>query len=185
MYPPEPTSGAAVGASRAVVHACARFTSPSAACTTSRRVHKDSTASLPQSQPPLHAVRGYSTVCHFRQRKQLWNCSQLHLPFRRVIRLSGRGWRELHDWAAEQQQPLRFVALHRAQQCRPAELCSGRRLASRRECCARLRYPRGACTPASAKWGMCGAPLQSVPRTQSRTLCLPPGELAKLCQAGL
>ena len=34
-----------------------------------------------------------------------------------VIHLSdgGRGWRELHDWAAEQQQPMRFAALRRAQ----------------------------------------------------------------------
>ena len=65
---------------------CARIISPSAVCTTSRRLHKDSTASLPQSgrRPPLHLARGVIRygMGYFRRRKQLWGCSQLHLPCR-------------------------------------------------------------------------------------------------------
>jgi len=105
---PEQTSDGAALWRLASRHACcARFISPSAACTTSRRLHKDSTASLPQSQPPLHLARGYIRYAmgYFRLRKQLWDCSQLHLPCRRdhpSVRCR-EGWRELHDGAAEQQ----------------------------------------------------------------------------------
>ena len=105
---PEQTSDGAALWRLASRHACcARSISPSAACTTSRRLHKDSTASLPQSQPPLHLARGYIRYAmgYFRLRKQLWDCSQLHLPCRRdhpSVRCR-EGWRELHDGAAEQQ----------------------------------------------------------------------------------
>jgi len=59
----------------------------------------------------------------------------------------------LHDWAAEQQKPVRFIALHRVQKLRPANLppeqttnAAGRRLASRRVCCARFVSPSAMCT---------------------------------------
>ena len=61
---------------------------------------------------------------HCRRRKQLWDCSQLHLPCRRGViscPIAGSAG-EIHNRAAEQQQPVRFIALHRAQQCRPADL---------------------------------------------------------------
>jgi len=50
--------------------------------------HKDSITPLPQpgQQPPLHLARGVirCVAGHFRLRKQLWDCSQLHLPYRWV-----------------------------------------------------------------------------------------------------
>jgi hypothetical protein len=58
----------------------------------SRWCHKDSIAPLPQpgQQPPLHLARGVIrfAASHCRRRKQLWDCSQLHLPCRGVIQLS-------------------------------------------------------------------------------------------------
>ena len=150
----------------------------------------------PGQQPPLHLGRGYKRYAagHCRRRKQLWDCRQLHLPGRLgcstcQVQEGVEGIARLGSRAAA------TVAIRRAASCAVVppgrftlgtdELCSSRRLASRRVCCARLYdTPGRVCTPASAKWGVGGAPLQAVPHTQSRTLCLPPGELAKLCQAG-
>jgi len=112
---------AAVGAPRAVVHAAHDYNFSERRVHPSRRLHKDSIALLPQpsQQQPLHLAHGCIkyTAGRFRRRQQLWDCSQLHLPCRwgnPSVRCR-EGRRELQDWAAEQQQPMRLIALHRAQ----------------------------------------------------------------------
>ena len=114
-------------------------------------------------QGPQHSytvARGYILCAagHFRRREQLWDCSQLHLPCRRVHHLSdaGSGRRELHDRAAG---AAATDAIHRAAPCAVAppgqftcgtdELCGGRRPASRHGCCARFLSPSAVCTPAN------------------------------------
>ena len=105
---PEQTSDGAALWRLASRHACcARFISPSAACTTSRRLHKDSTAPLPQSHPPLHLARGIFGTPRgmFGGGSSLGTAASCTCRVAGVIHLSdaGRGWRELHDGAAEQQ----------------------------------------------------------------------------------
>jgi hypothetical protein len=82
-------------------------------------LHKDSTVSLPQSQPPCTsraAIFGMPWDISGNE-SSFGTAASCICRVAGVIHLSdgGRGWRELHDWAAEQQQPMRFAALHRAQ----------------------------------------------------------------------
>ena len=129
---------------------CARIVSPSAVCTAADDDTKDSIAPLsqPGQQPPLHLARGVTrhTAGHFRRREQLWVCSRLHRPCRwgnSAVRCRCRRWRNTQSGS----RAAAASASHRAAPCAVVppgrltpgtdELCSGRRLASRRVCCAR------------------------------------------------
>jgi len=141
----------------------------------------------PGQQPPLHLGRGYKRYAagHCRRRKQLWDCRQLHLPGRLgcstcQVQEGVEGIARLGSRAAA------TVAIRRAASCAVVppgrftfgtdELCSSRRLASRRVCCARLRYPRARVHPSKRKVGRgrC-APASSAPHTVSNTLFTPRG----------
>ena len=137
---------------------CARFISPSAACTSRRTTQGFDCLAAPVAAA-LHLARGYIryAVGHFRQRKQLWDCSQLHLP-RRWGNSSVR-WREgVEGIARLGSRAAATDAICGAAPCalvlpcpftpETAELCSGRRLASRRVCCARIVSPSAVCTAA-------------------------------------
>jgi len=129
---------------------CARIVSPSAVCTAADDDTKDSIAPLsqPGQQPPLHLARGVTrhAAGHFRRREQLWVCSRLHRPCRwgnSAVRCRCRRWRNTQSGS----RAAAASAIHRAAPCAVVppgrltpgtdELCSGRRLASRRVCCAR------------------------------------------------
>jgi hypothetical protein len=159
--PPEPASDAAVGASRAAMHACARFTSPSAACTTSRRVHEDSTVSLPQSQPPCTpraAIFGTPWDISGSERS-FGTAASCICRVAGVILCQMQGGGGGNCTIGQQGSSAAATdAICGAAPCAivllgpftpgAAEMCSGRRLASRRVCCARIVSPSAVRTAA-------------------------------------
>jgi hypothetical protein len=159
--PPEPASDAAVGASRAAMHACARFTSPSAACTTSRRVHEDSTVSLPQSQPPCTpraaifgtpwdisgSERSFGTAASCICRVAGVILCQMQGGGGGNCTIGQQGSSAAATDAICGAAPCAIVLLSPFTPG-AAEMCSGRRLASRRVCCARIVSPSAVRTAA-------------------------------------
>ena len=159
--PPEQTRSAAVAPREP--SCSARIISPSAVCTTSRRLHKDSTASLPQSgrRPPLHLARGVIRygMGYFRRRKQLWGCSQLHLPCRwgnSSVRCR-EGMEGINCTIGQQSSSNRCdssrctvrssaTRLFNPGAAGTDKLCSVTRPASRHVSCARLISPSFVCT---------------------------------------
>ena len=107
---------------------CARLLSPSAVCTPAddhTRTRSSSCPSPASTRPcTSHAAINRMSRAITGGGSSFRTAASCICRVAGVIHLSdaGRGWRELHDWAAEQQQPLRFVALHRAQYLRPAHL---------------------------------------------------------------
>jgi hypothetical protein len=159
--PPEPASDAAVGTSRAAMHACARFTSPSAACTTSRRVHEDSTVSLPQSQPPCTpraaifgtpwdisgSERSFGTAASCICRVAGVILCQMQGGGGGNCTIGQQGSSAAATDAICGAAPCAIVLLSPFTPG-AAEMCSGRRLASRRVCCARIVSPSAVRTAA-------------------------------------
>ena len=129
---------------------------------------------------PLHLARGYKrhAMGNFRRRKQLWDCSQLHVPCRGVIQLS---WCRFMRWRNTQpgSRAAAAGAIHRVEPGAVAppgrftygtdELCSGRRLASRRVCCARSISHGAVCIPPDdhtrIRSPCCPSPARGRPRT--------------------
>ena len=127
-------------------------------CTTAN----DDTRTRPSRCPSLASIRPCTlraaAAGHSRRREQLWDCSQLHLPCRRLHHLSGAGSGrgESHDRAAV---AAATDAIHRAALCVVAppgrftrltdELCGGRHSASRHGCCTRCISPSAVCTTAN------------------------------------
>ena len=128
---------------------------------------------------------------HCRRRKQLWVCSQLHLPCRWGnpsvrCREGMEGIGRLGSRAAATD------AIHRAALCAVGspgrfspgtnELCSGRRPASRRVCCARLLSPSAVCTPADddirTRSPCCPIPISSRPCTLRTAVCGMPQDIS-------
>jgi len=136
------------------------ITIPPSACAPRRRSHQDSITLLPRigQRSPLHLARGYKrhAMGNFRRRKQLWDCSQLHVPCRGVIQLS---WCRCRRWRNTQSgsRAKAAGAIHRAAPCAVVspgqftpgtdELCRSRRLASLHVCCAQLLSHGAACNP--------------------------------------